>query len=692
MKKYRSNSLLTALVVSVLCVISASCGNGNVSVNIEQVLKTYTVKGSISLQGSVAVPGKLVSSVKGSSAARAAVSAFSLAENESLEVVATYLDNASVPPVSGAPSLDSDSGNLSYELGLPLTGRWKLQAGIRRYLVIEEPQGEPEEPQPFEWVLYGSTPVDVTEDTIGTFRGDITIFPVWNENLPGSINLRFDDAAEEYDVSRVKCSFKNNASLNQDITFQQTDDGENFAELSLPSVPAGSYEVEFLFYSPKYDVLYQCDEILNVYSGFTTDTWLGNENSPYLVTHDGKTEFKLSDEVLSGFKYANPVSNPYLLWSFNSRPEIGYIALFEDDGLYDGVYVTSGIQLDDPILYSNFYNLKFDFAIDAKSNQFFLSISRKLFEYPKYSDYTKAQAMDFTLPGRFACYDGKLWSVGNDADGSLFYVEMVDTNLPVPSVDLYEILGIDEADFDITAGNPYKNCVPAVNDKYLFVGLVKENGPEIWLFQFAIDNDNRTLTKLAEYKLNAKTHLGTDDLAAGFTISDMQIMEGDNGTEIYVLIRDAEEQLEYWYYEYDYEHDEYIPNPSPNHMRGALLKFEAVNSGEENTITLSTVGGQSAYGWSEYYNPADKKYEAGEDPAACDSFLIPRRFIAVKPKKLVIADEAYVDRDEYDTRDYNRIVTIDLQTATQSIVVLGDDFELFGSYDSDFTDLEEDYR
>ena len=687
MKKNRLYSLLTAFII---CILSVSCVNETADVDITPVKKTFTVKGNVSLESSRgAVPSQFVTSVKGKTGARTAISSFSLQENETFELIAINLDDAAIKTVLG--EVFTESGIFSYEISIPL-GNWLLQAGLKKYF-----ESSASGLLDSEWVLFGSTSVVITESSPETINTDITVSPVKNDDIPGNINLKFIDATEGYGIKSITCTFKDNVIPLERINVT-ADNGEKSAVLSLSDIPAGAYEVDFCFLGR--GQVYSCTEILNVFSGFTTDTWYGN--SPYLVTENGRTEFILDSSVLEGYKYVTGYTNPHILWSFTDDNEGGTIntdVAFFDGGIYDGSIANSGIAVPD-FSYPEFYgDPVFDFTIDAKTQKFYLYNNDKIYEYPTYYDSSKAAEVAPAV-GKFACYDGKLWAIINDSEGSPFTVKRIDVNEPDSEYEDYSIEGIDADDFPGSGLIEYKSCI-AVNAENLFAGIVKNtknsqvlSGPEILLYQFAIDNENKKLVMADYCETNALAILETTDLSSEFAISDMQLMDGDDGTEIYVLIRDAT------LHRYD-----------ENFQRGALLKYTVENGGK---ITPSTIGGEYAYGWnSEYENSASEWCSSGESNYdVWEKFFIPRKFIAIKPKKLVIADEGfcsvgvtkYYDEDynvvlepvengysdiEYVDESYNRIITIDLQDASQTITEV--DAELFGCLNSNYEDHEKQY-
>ena len=141
--------------------------------------------------------------------------------------------------------------------------------------------------------------------------------------------------------------------------------------------------------------------------------------------------------------------------------------------------------------------------------------------------------------------------------------------------------------------------------------------------------------------------------------SDIQVTnEG-----IFVLFNDC-------YYNKDYNNDKINAN-----SRGGIIKF----NNEE--LKLDTAfGSNGIFGWSNNYHISygtnnDKTYTitsympdfpTNSSQLSTDYFYGPRKFLAIKPKKLIFADDGFMfygNNDETHGKDVNQVIEFDIESA-----------------------------
>ena len=128
------------------------------------------------------------------------------------------------------------------------------------------------------------------------------------------------------------------------------------ATISYDDIFCGAHSVKLCFNDASGDTLYSCTEILNVYSGFTTDSWYGT--SPCLkAKQDGSVEFVISENFLSKH-FA--VSTPIMLYTNNGNNH--KVSLFDskttniiNNVSYEGDYYLSYCVDDSGYVYILYY-------------------------------------------------------------------------------------------------------------------------------------------------------------------------------------------------------------------------------------------------------------------------------------------------------------------------------------------------
>lgn len=136
-----------------------------------------------------------------------------------------------------------------------------------------------ENPSPFQKIIV--KPVM----TSGVTTGSISIQVEWN-----------DDTG----ITDAECICPELSTL-QDFSFTQSG---TTARLIAFNVPSASYTVDFNFYQEEGDVKilkYNATETINVYDGFTTDTWVKHGDDEHLNDSDAHVTFEVTKELTKKF-------------------------------------------------------------------------------------------------------------------------------------------------------------------------------------------------------------------------------------------------------------------------------------------------------------------------------------------------------------------------------------------------------
>ena len=82
--------------------------------------------------------------------------------------------------------------------------------------------------------------------------------------------------------------------------------------LHIENVPAGKYTAKLDFSDSDGNVLYSCNDAINVYTGMTTDTWFGT--APYLT--DGV--FVITSTLINKFGADRVPSTDFIVYDYDS--------------------------------------------------------------------------------------------------------------------------------------------------------------------------------------------------------------------------------------------------------------------------------------------------------------------------------------------------------------------------------------
>lgn len=440
---------------------------------------------------------------------------------------------------------------------------------------------------------------------------------------------------------------------------------------------SGSYLAKLSFDDAAGNTLYSCEQVINVYPGFTTDTWYGSAS-------DGK--LTVSNSMINGYgAEIVPNFDKLLLWKHanwnvdNMNGDFYYLVDENSAGSFIAPTVPSSIN--DPtfsdFVHAAVFNTMYiddgsgsDFTFfDAEGNSYLLRFTSQI-ESGIYS--TK----------------GKLVS---DSDLALNENEVIDFTIDLKNNVAYSLKG---GDFDVICR--YPNMISSngantdkkeislgcgnINSFVVYDGkayaLCKENDYIIRVFDTYDEGVIKPMIK--EYSVNLNDFF--NDALGTPMITDMLYQDG----RLYLLYKEA---------------FSWSGSPSPTTIgnRGAVIEVNLFDGSVRNTGLTTSALSNTEYKLQGYYNdslmyideectipfiPSEKILMNSnvEYPKICfpnegeKSFYGPTRFIAVKPKKLVIADEGlafYTDNELLRYKNVNRVVYVDLENfAVEKIVTL----------------------
>jgi len=443
--------------------------------------------------------------------------------------------------------------------------------------------------------------------------------------------------------------------------------------ISYDDIFCGAHSVKLCFNDAAGNSLYSCKELINVYSGFTTDTWYGTAS--YLADE----KFTLKGTMIDGYG-AEIVPNTKMVLYNGGENFTYYIvdsasaAITNDTAKVETVYSASSFCFD-----SNgyFYVLanRLESATYIKSNK--PGFGEKTLNN---SDYPDAMYLYGDLGG--------LLTVDRVTDRLYMYDYQYAQVHQITQDDGTYTFDNDQSDYDeaktISLSNDSNN-----SDIRGATAFTVHNG-----FAYFASADSETLiiidlNNVAAGSKAVSLELSGMELSSEAKFTDMLYQDG----YIYLLLRD------------------YCTNGNELNSRGAVLRYDTISGSVEtplgfaagttpaalsgaklSTFTMVDNSYQKLYNdanlTTQWYLNADKEFTYGStkhlyEQIGCsicapnplgtsiseNEFYGPSKFIAIKPKKLVIADDGiafYTDNDVLKYKNVNRVVTVDLDSFTIS--------------------------
>lgn len=713
MKRLNINLILISLIL-IFSLVSCS----NLFGEKEKPVTTedgYVIKGTIYLGSKTgAAP-----SFTGKNGRAATYSFEQEAENSSFTVYADYLDYAEHDYPNGSKDnfvqavFDYGRHAWTYSINLSVKGKYQIRAE-RRVLGTEVWTSEPVE-------------INVTSNTIKNVP-DILMKPKLDNtaNAIGRTALRFKDETSDQKIKMVVVHAPKTEDTSSYADYRTTSkEGQGLVMTGI-DLPTGSYEVTIKFYDVITDIpenveeLYSTKETLNFLAGFTTDTWYGDSEN-YKVDEAG-SYFAITDKLLNSYSNSGELEHPTVLWSdsetnlqifgnIKNRQSIsnpiadnvysfcfggGYVwvlnKVYDDDDADKFIYTLQGYKAS----YGKYFP---DPEMLFELNYFDISKGLAYYEnaiYFAYNDYNDSSSEATVKGWHFARLDlsdktiKKTEAFGFDSPLCPAW-ERISTGMVLTSSYIYYIV------YDCDNGGAPNGEYYIYRSPYTYA-----NDTGVYELNVIVDDDDENFKKWSinssdlQHSLDAtspqkyyKTFGYEDESSENkskyFRLGDLQIIHDEalNEDFLYVLVYVIGLPK---YYEKKSE-DSYLRIGGRS---GGVLMFDT----DLNPLQWGVAGAINPYllgcysvnpeplyiekwqGYTKYYEHPD----ATEDEVIIqpplnrehEFFFGPRRFIAIKPDQLVIADDgAHIEGDqEADAvkERRNRVVTVNLTNKSLSVV------------------------
>ncbi len=691
---------------AILFSLLASCSELNDgSKDTSSSIKSCTVSGKVSV-GS-AIPSELTNVVSAD-----VRSATSLLPTDGLTFsVYAYKGWGADLDVTKKADGTFDSSTMSYTIGLPGTGNWTIYVHGSK---TEKGSG-----------IEGLAEVTVKDDYSAIAQA-IILKPGYSVNDYGIVNLTLKDTSNKIkSVSYYAPKMMLVGNVNSFEEVETVNFEDEVATISRENVKAGNYTIEFSFDDENGNTLYKCQEIVSVFAGFTTDTWVGTGS--HLVENDGVIEFVVTDDLITAFGTETVPKTQMVLYNSTSSGSSSSTSCFLADSAADTMPETAD--------FSGYFASSF--AFDSEGNVYYLDVTEST---PKYLTIKSSKAAFTTITTTIGAYEPKvfidraedtLWIYAYNSTMNFYGYKNIsagtrESGAPDVSYALTSFYADPEGNKSLLSyGMSF-----AANDGILYAsGKVYYLGKYYFYFTYGNLAECVKSSGTSFYGENAIALNLSDKISSdGGEISDMLYQDG----YVYILARDVYNNV-----------SEVSPDSYEFYSRGALLRVNTWNDSVSEPLGLvtepfdnSTSGFYAYYDYghlsvqdgnglnwlkiagdcdnynSYYYDYSDPENSDPDtrktiaetlpkvySPAATNDseyFYGPQKFIAINPKKLVIADDGhgfYIDSNSaWSARNKNRVVEVDLESfAITSATNTSATFSYTGSGDiisSSFTSIE----
>lgn len=495
---------------------------------------------------------------------------------------------------------------------------------------------------------------------------------------PGSVKLPvFVDSSAAAKVKKLEVIWE--ADRSKDAVYEFDSAGKALIEVE--SMDALLHPVRLNFTDEAGNVLYSCCESINVYPGVETDTWYGT--APYL--EDGV--FTVTDSMITAYGGQILPSTKTILfdYSFNDNgtddftedDEYSYDYYLVDDvtgSLPATAFTTQTVQYDSYLKNftffdkdGNLYHMKPDLRYSGGT----LDSNKAGWQFPTLEDlyiespYTRGFKVDLFTNIAYSIY-------GTEGSVEIHqYPNLISSN--GESADNETMYPYDSFSVEISVFDVYNNKI------YLLSQTGSYNTYNLYIFNVKQNPSGPVLEECGMYQVDPHSalHLDSDAFLKGY-------------------ITDVIYQDDYLYMLYSESPDPYSPISYSGHWesiddlnvrsRGAVLRYNLVTGTIEALgYTDYKITPESDYKLIALSNDGDILYDYN-DPSQLftvteagrakypnvyfpgqpeKEFYGPRKFLAVKPKKLIFSDEGltfYTDDDNFlRYKNVNRIVYVDLE-------------------------------
>ena len=677
-----------AISIILLILSLAACGN-----MLEETKENPMVEPVETIGAGISVRGKI--KVQGAAPSRAATTSF---DGPYFWYITAYnLDITDSNVIASAFTTTNE-----FEITFPCAGNWSVS--VFAYAGTFTQQTLP----PYTSAVFsGSDTFSITKEgsdkeiIISTVvPGNALNAPQEANSLKGSINLPITSNAENvYQVSAKLV--KNNSSstaTEEVVTIPPKTFTGGSSSLEASNISTGIYTAKIIFEDAVGNILYSCYEAISVYPGLTTDTWYGI--APYLTNG----VFVITSALVSKFGADSVPSTDFVLYNYNSSEDNYDYYLMED---YTNTIPATAT------LSSSYRSFSFD------ADGYYYAISKLLDS----ATYIKSNKPGFGSETVSNTVDsGAMYLYGNMGQDLLVdrktgFLYLMDTsNVCITQItkddgeyifnnDLSVYDSAKSYSFDDSAGNsdPNKNIIRdaeafAVYNGVAYFASAEQDKLIIADLKDAIRQDGANSYAYISSK-SVSLGLNDMDLSSDAEITDMIYQNG----AVYMLLNEKHDDFwqDFTYYcrgavlRYDCLTKEvtslgwtsdaidisdkkfYVYNSTSNDGPIVYLKENPDSIENEDsrnayiadranwvTIDDTVSSGDDLYPYPALYAPYSTMID--------NAFYGPKKFIAIKPKKLVIADEGYCfytdSNDAFCFKNVNRVVTVDLESFAISSV------------------------
>lgn len=714
MKKNTIKEIFTLLILSA-GLIFAACSDGLNTEDKSTSEKTYKISGKI-----------LTASENGARMALPSLNTVvSPLSSGKMFVFATNMMDESQCVTTDA-FYNSDTQSYEYALLLPSAGYWQV---IVNYYCMSGNQEITIARAGPEFIPINA---EEDDDAYSSKSLNFIVKPFSSNEINGSTDLLVIDQTSEITKCVVDYScYENEEALMNGLEKTAKKAEFEFSTLDhschicLNDLFPDNYEVTLSFYKDE-ELLYSRQEIFVVYSGFVTDKWSSNQAES---SSDGKTTYlNITQEMIMSYSIFEDYSTPVVLWNKGQSEYIFQTDLEDQSGmkslksasLNPGVQIfgqdrVSGARISNPLLGYDYSNTFPIFTIDEEHGNVYFSTKvnykKVIYQYrPSYSgmvlsktieiqnisdNLCKAEGEDgyFSNLSAMKYYEGSLYILFNYNISGRSKSYLASYNLETDSVVIGQAVINEDGsetqiaydDMSIFSSIEIYNDNGQLNLIYLKNAQNNTNSKSIKMLPFSVSDTEIT------FGATATTLYSSGDDNSEYSqcrFTDFQVVEVAGKAYLYVLFHKyaisagskygtAEGSNKYFK-----DGDNYIEKALIT-SSGGIAKINLQDKVQENWSNGVTYLGLYK---GEYYtfNEENSEYTLVSDymmqPPIEDAdkyFYGPKRFIAKKPDQLIIADEgAYCDivfdgdkkKTVNDSRNINRVVTVDLATESMSAV------------------------
>ncbi len=547
----------------------------------------------------------------------------------------------------------NEDGSVSYSLKLPAPGEWTVTAR----------QDAQEYNNGVIIIMKGSTSL-IVDDEYSAITEDITLVPDgFLSQITGEIKLAIFDNTADKKVSSLTfyCDKLLNAESNEN-SLSKDSLGENGtiafvdgkAEINLSKVMANCYEVTFLFNDKGGNTLYRCKEALTVYSGFVTDSWFG-ESSYIKKNGENGYQFSITDDLITKFGAEIVPESNIMLYDVSSSGNYSY---------YQVTDVTTSNLANNYVAECSISGST-NFTFDSKGHVYTIT-SGGLYSSSLPSSTPTASIEGTISPMGISC-DRKsdnlyILAVDYDAQGNrIFYMYEVPagdnftSSLVIASLKCYKFTlnftnGITSVPYAFTVHDNkfYAPCLDSESNSFFIEADISKAVIDDKTGKYIITLGDSNLVNLNE---SFPSDVGFTDILYqdGYVYTLFKTEAYHLGTVIrYNTFSSSATMLEI---------------PTPAKLEGKAQVF--VMSNEQHVDLYSDESSKNPVMC--VYTKLFSNIYAPSTDADLSSYLCgPVRFLAIKPKKLVIADDGIAfftdDSGNLSYKNINRVVYVDLET------------------------------